>query len=218
MALRTRLKKHERRQVLLETAERLFSERGYRKTEVEQVAKECGVTKPIIYKHFPQGKAELFMAVLDQHISRLMRVLWEAMASSTDPRERLHRGLDAYFGFAEEHPDGFHLLAGATSEIDPEIGERLAQVRETIVRGLATTIADVMRAAGLSIAGSEIYAHALLGGSDSVIDWWLRTRTISRSAVIDYLLAFVWRGFDGLPRDPTRFHRLEKSPPAGEER
>lgn len=206
MVTRTRLKKQERRQILLEQSARLFGERGYRKTEIEQIARACGVTKPVIYKHFPGGKAELFMAVLDQHISKLMQVLWEAMASSTDPRERLHRGLSAYVGFGEEHPDGFHLLAGATSEIDPEIGERLADMRERIARGLATTIADVMKGAGLRSDGANIYAHALLGGTDSVLDWWLRTKTMPREVVVDYMLAFVWRGFDGLPRDPTQFH------------
>ncbi len=79
-------------------------------------------------------------------------------------------------------------------------------MRERIARGLATTIADVMKGAGLRSDGADIYAHALLGGTDSVLDWWLRTKTMAREVVVDYMLAFVWRGFDGLPRDPTQFH------------
>lgn len=209
MKTQSRLPREERKRKLVSTAQELFGERGYRGAEIEELARRSGVTKPIIYRHFPGGKAQVFMAVLDEHISGLMRVLWEALASSTDPRERLHRGLAAYVRFAEENPDGFYLFAGASSELDPEIGTRLREVREKITGGLTSTISDVMRGAGLTSEGAAIYANALLGGADAVLAWWLESKTLDRETVVDYLLAFVWRGFDGLPKDPTRFHKRE---------
>jgi AcrR family transcriptional regulator len=136
-----------------------------------------------------------------------MRVLWEAMASSNDPMERLYRGIDAYLAFAEEHPDGFRLLLAAAAAVDQPAGGRLREVRESIARGLSNTIADVMRGAGLGTEGAPIYAHALLGGAESVVAWWLEAKRPDRATVTDHLLAFAWRGFDGLPRDPTRLHR-----------
>jgi AcrR family transcriptional regulator len=214
VATRTRLTRAERRGTILAAAKTLFGERGYRKTEVEAIAAACYVTKPMIYRHFPGGKAELFIAVLDEHVSRLMSVLWEAISSSSDPRHRLHRGLRAYVDFAQENPQGFHLLASATGEIDPEIGARLRDVRERLAKGLSATIADVMAAAGLRAEGAEIYAHALLGGVDSVLSWWLHEGEGDVDSVVDYLLAFIWRGFDGLPRDPKRFHLERTRAPA----
>ncbi|MGH2705025.1 MAG: TetR/AcrR family transcriptional regulator [Actinomycetota bacterium] len=203
----TRLTREERRQRLLDAARRLFGERGYRRTEVEQVAKAAGVTKPMLYRHFPGGKAEIFLTVLDEHLSALVRALWEAMASSARPRQRLHHGLTAYLRFAEQNPEAFHLLADTSGDLDPGVGARLREVRGTIARGLANTIADVMRGAGLAADGAPVYAWALMGGVESVVEWWLESgRTPDRDAVIDYLLAFIWRGFDGLPRDPARFH------------
>jgi AcrR family transcriptional regulator len=203
----TRLTREERRQRLLDAARRLFGERGYRRTEVEQVAKAAGVTKPMLYRHFPGGKAEIFLTVLDQHLSALVRALWEAMASSARPRQRLHRGLGAYLRFAEQNPDAFRLLVDTSVDLDPEVGARLREVRGTIARGLANTIADVLRGAGLAADGAPIYAWALMGGVESVVQWWLDSgQTLDRETVTDYLLAFIWRGFDGLPRDPARFH------------
>lgn len=206
---RTRISAEERRRRLLEAAQQLFGEKGYRRTEVEVVARRAGVTKPMLYRHFPGGKAEVFMAVLDEHIDGLLRALWEAMAASNEPRERLHRGLDAYFKFAEHNAEGFRLLVDSSAELDPVVGERLQQVRDLIAKGLANTIADVMKGAGLSSAGAPIYAYALLGGVESVVSWWLQAGAPDRETVVDYVLAFAWRGFDGLPRDPTRL-RLER--------
>ena len=206
MEPRRRMSREERRRRLLASAEELFGRQGYRKTEVEELARKAGVTKPMLYRHFPGGKAELFIAVLDEHMSSLLRALWEAMASHSDPRVRLHRGIDAYLRFAEVNPDAFHLLVLSSAELDPGFGDRLHKVRETIARGLTNTIADVMKAAGLQAHAAPLYAHALLGGVESVVSWWLESGAKNRDLIVDHLLAFVWRGFDGLPRDPARFH------------
>jgi AcrR family transcriptional regulator len=240
MTQQVRLAREERRSRLLDAARQLFGERGYRDTEVEALARLAGVTKPILYRHFPGGKVEVFMAVIDEHANRLMRVLWEAMAASNDPMERLYRGIDAYLAFAEEYPHGFRLMRAAGADADLPAGGRLRELRETIAKGLSNTIADVMRAAGLGAEGAPIYAHALLGAAESVVAWWLEVPAPSPSApsapstpsglsapsgpsvpsgraaaaekparatVAAHLLAFAWRGFDGLPRDPSRLHR-----------
>jgi AcrR family transcriptional regulator len=211
MTQQVRLAREERRNRLLEAARQLFGERGYRDTEVEELARLAGVTKPILYRHFPGGKVEVFMAVIDEHVTRLMRVLWEAMAASHDPMERLYRGIDAYLAFAEEHPQGFRLMRAAGAEVDLPADSRLREVRDSIAKGLSNTIADVMRGAGLGAEGAPIYAHALLGAAESVVAWWLEAKKPDRAMVTDHLLAFAWRGFDGLPRDPTRLHRQRTS-------
>lgn len=204
---RRRLSREERRHRLLTSAQELFGKHGYRGTEVDHIAHRAGVTKPMLYRHFPGGKAEIFLAVLDEHMNALMRNLWEALASSSEPKKRLRHGLDAYIRFAEENAAGFHLLAQSSAELDPAVGKRLVEVRELIVRGLSNTIADVMKGAGLATDGAPLYAHAMLGGVESVTSWWLNgSKTPGREVIVDHLLVFMWRGFDGLPRDPARLH------------
>jgi AcrR family transcriptional regulator len=243
MTQQVRLAREERRSRLLDAARQLFGERGYRDTEVDALARLAGVTKPILYRHFPGGKVEIFLAVIDEHVNRLMRVLWEAMAASNDPVERLYRGIDAYLAFAECYPNGFRLMRAAAADPDLPAGGRLSEARGTIAKGLSNTIADVMRGAGLGAEGAPIYAHALLGAAESVVAWWLEASGVSdgrgargpkgdqvvggvvkpaRAAVADHLLAFAWRGFDGLPRDPSRLRRqltpgLVVTPEAGAE-
>jgi AcrR family transcriptional regulator len=204
---RRRLSGEERRHRLLTCAHELFGKAGYRGTEVDDIAHRAGVTKPVLYRHFPGGKAEIFLAVLEEHMNALMRVLWEALASSTEPRRRLHHGLDAYIGFAEANTAGFRLLTQTAGDFDPAVAQRLNDFRQLIVRGLSNTIADVMKGAGLPSEAAPLDAHAMLGGAESVTSWWLsQASKPPRDVIVDHLLAFMWRGFDGLPRHPSRYH------------
>jgi AcrR family transcriptional regulator len=111
MPMRLRLSGDERKQRLLGAARDVFGEKGYRKTEVEEIVRKADVTKPMLYRHFPGGKAEIYMLVLEEHLDRMQGKLREAMASTEVPLEALRRGIDAYLRFAEENPEAFHLLA-----------------------------------------------------------------------------------------------------------
>lgn len=191
--------REERRHRLLTSARNLFGEHGYRGAEVDQIAHDAGVTKPMLYRHFPGGKSEIFLAVLDEHMDFLMRALRDALESSSEPGMRLHNGLDAYLKFAEGNSPGFRLLYSSAG-LDPAVGVRLREARELIAGVLSNTISDVLKGAGLSAQGALLYAHALLGGVESVTAWWLDAgEQPERAVIVDQLLAFVWRGFDGVP-------------------
>ena len=72
----------ERRAAVLDTACRIFSKGSYRGTTTAEIARESGVTEPILYRHF-SSKRELYLACLDQAWER-MRSSWEA-AIEADP-------------------------------------------------------------------------------------------------------------------------------------
>lgn len=192
----------ERREQLLSIARRLFAERGYEAASIDDVAAAAGVTKPIVYRHFA-GKRDLYLAVLEEHLGELIRKLWVALSTSPDPRERLRQGLEAYFAFVDEREDGFRMLVEASVRDDPDTQIRLG-AWDTLAEGVARTVGDLLRAAGLDPAGAPIYARALIGMTQAVAAWWVRTRRAPREDLVNYLLALAWRGFDGLPRNPTR--------------
>jgi AcrR family transcriptional regulator len=62
---RRRLAAHERRQAVLETACRIFSQSSYRGATTAEIAREAGITEPILYRHFG-SKRELYLACLDE--------------------------------------------------------------------------------------------------------------------------------------------------------
>ena len=103
----------ERRQALIETAIRVFSEGSYRGTTTAEIARAAGVSEPILYRHFA-SKRDLYLAALD-HVWGEGARRWErALAEATDvvrgvrgdrPRPRLRARLQV--------PDRGALGAGA---------------------------------------------------------------------------------------------------------
>ena len=56
-----------KKQLILDTAQRLFSERGYQGTTIDLVVQSAGVSKPTVYSHFPSKQA-LWQAMLEHAI------------------------------------------------------------------------------------------------------------------------------------------------------
>ncbi len=80
----TRLPAAERRAAVVETACRIFAKGSYRGCTTAQIARELGVTEPVLYRHFA-SKRELYLACLDEVWERV-RELWEkALAREPDP-------------------------------------------------------------------------------------------------------------------------------------
>jgi AcrR family transcriptional regulator len=81
-----RLPAPERRQALIDTAIRVFSDGSYRGTTTAEIARAAGISEPILYRHFA-SKRDLYLAALD-HVWGKMRAQWEAaLAESSDVRE-----------------------------------------------------------------------------------------------------------------------------------
>jgi AcrR family transcriptional regulator len=80
----TRLPGPERRQAVVETACRVFAKGSYRGSTTAQIARETGVTEPVLYRHFA-SKRELYLACLDA-VWEEVRELWEqALEREEDP-------------------------------------------------------------------------------------------------------------------------------------
>ena len=64
-ATRPRLSAAERRQAVLDTACRVFARSSYRGATTAEIAREAGITEPILYRHFG-SKRDLYLACLDE--------------------------------------------------------------------------------------------------------------------------------------------------------
>jgi TetR/AcrR family transcriptional regulator len=88
-----RLSKDERRQAVLDTACRVFSRSSYRGATTAEIAREAGISEPILYRHFG-SKRELYLACLDEAWSSFRALAEEAMAGA--PESCLGAIADAY--------------------------------------------------------------------------------------------------------------------------
>lgn len=85
-----RLAAKDRRQQLIETAMRLFSEKGFYGTTTQQIARAAGVNEAIIFRHFAT-KEELYWAVVTSRVeaSGRQRKLRQCLDPDGDQREVL---------------------------------------------------------------------------------------------------------------------------------
>jgi TetR/AcrR family transcriptional regulator len=120
-AARLRLAAPERRTALLDCALRVFSQGSYRGTTTAEIAREAGVTEPILYRHFA-SKRDLYLACHDEAWRRV-RALWdEAIAAEPDPG-LWHSAMVRAWRQSEDHGTISHLLVQALVEAgeDPVI-------------------------------------------------------------------------------------------------
>ena len=85
----TRLPAAERRQAILDTALRIFSARSYRGVTTAEIAREAGVSEPVLYRHFA-SKRDLYLACVEE-AWRELRGACEATVADAGDRERGRR-------------------------------------------------------------------------------------------------------------------------------
>jgi AcrR family transcriptional regulator len=115
---RTRLDPESRRQHLLAVGARLFAEHTYDEVWVDDVARQVGVSRGLLYHYFPDKRA-FFAAILSAEGKRLAEVT--APDPNLPPLERLRAGLDAYLDYVEQHPDGYRAVHRGALSADPQL-------------------------------------------------------------------------------------------------
>src|SRR3954463_7621948 len=101
-APRSRLPRTERRRLIEDAASELMAANGYGATRLKDIAAAAGITKQLLYRHFPSKRA-LQMALLARHRDELLSRLGH-MRSDGPFLERLRQTSDDWFAYVEEHP------------------------------------------------------------------------------------------------------------------
>src|SRR2546423_7114739 len=136
---RRRMRAPERRAQLLEVARKVFGTSGFHAASMEAVAKEAGVTKPILYDHFP-SKKDLYLALIDADLAVLHEEVRKALAAPTGNRERIRASFQAYFDFVDEHAEGFRLMMQETVGTDDVFRSNVGRVRDRIMQEVSDLI------------------------------------------------------------------------------
>jgi AcrR family transcriptional regulator len=139
----------------------LFAERGFHATSMDDLAEAAGVTKPVLYQHFPSKRA-LYRELLDDVDTRLTDRIVGATTRATSGRERVQDGFAAYFRFVATDRAAFRLLFGASVRNDPEF----AAVAEATIDRIADLIAQLI---DIDAAPDHrrTLAHAMVGMAEA---------------------------------------------------
>jgi AcrR family transcriptional regulator len=180
---------------ILEVAKQLFATKGYPKTSIEDIARDAGVTRPIIYDHFG-SKDDVYLACVRQARDELEVIFANATAASDDPGEQLWAAFNAYFEFIERDTAAWEVLFGPGATAAGPAGLKVADLRFDTVRLIAGLIAPAVPQ--VDAQAVEAMAHFLSGAGEQLAKWWRRNPQIAREQVAGYAMAFSWFGLERL--------------------
>jgi AcrR family transcriptional regulator len=157
------LARPERRAAIVRAAATAFAHRGFAGTSMDDVAAAAGITKLIVYRHFPSKEA-LYDGVLEQVSTRLAEAFVALLPREARPRV----GIKALLAVAREDPDGFVLL-WRHAEREPAFAEHAHRIRRQAVQ-----VAEAMPAiAGMADPRRRRWAASLIVSwlVDAVLHW-----------------------------------------------
>jgi AcrR family transcriptional regulator len=191
-----RLPRSARRQQLLAAAQQVFVAHGYHAAAMDDIAERAGVSKPVLYQHFP-GKLELYLALLDTHCEAIVAKVRTAMAATADNKERVKGAVQAYFDFMDHESEAFRLVFESDLRNDPAVRERVERVELGCIAAITDTI---ISDTGVSRAHAELLASGLVGIAGTAAQFWLAGgRKVPKAEAEALVAALAWRGIASFP-------------------
>lgn len=185
----------------MEAALSEFARAGYDAASMGRIATAAGVTRTVLYDHFPSKRA-LFAALLSETHATLLSHLRETLTADAAMRERIEATFDAYLAFAEHRPLAWKLLFPAHPPVDPDVAGDHRRCRAESNRLFAAMLAPDAKRAGIepsSPVGQAIFAihqSALRG----MVTWWQSHPDVPREELVQAAMDALWDGLGGLER------------------
>lgn len=192
-----RLPRRERRAQLLDAARGVFVTQGYHGAAMDDIAVRAGVSKPVLYQHFP-SKQDLYLALLDESVEVLTSAVQTALQSTADNRERVAAAMEAYFDFVDDPDGAFRLVFESDLVNVDEVRRRVERADEACAAQVAVVIAADT---GLSEDEAMLLATGMTGMAQTSARRWLRNRrAMPKERAARLISELVWRGISAFPR------------------
>lgn len=192
---RSRLPRAERELQILDIAHARFAEHGYGAVTMDDLAAAAGVTKPLLYAYFG-NKERLYGACMERAGDAMLAAVGGAVASASGPAEALRMGLHAFFAFVDGDRDAWRVLFDETLPAGGELASSVAVYRDRLLALVASTQLALIPEPDRERAATEVEAlsNALLGASEALARWWLRTGAMPPADAAELLVATVEPG------------------------
>jgi AcrR family transcriptional regulator len=189
-----------RERQVLDLAEELFAQRGYRGASMDELARRAGVTKPVVYA-VAGSKEELYRRCVQRVADELAERVTRAARAQDDPAARLRAGGAAFFAFVAERERSWSVLFDEAEA--PGHAAQLAGVRARQTRLVAGLIGEAAAELGAPPAPAllDAIAHALNGAYEWLARWWADHPDVSADTLADWVAALVMPGLEAMARD-----------------
>ena len=196
---RRRLRPEQRRALILAAAADEFGRRGHRDARMEDIAHAAGITKAVLYDHFP-SKGALHAEVVTRASDELVATVAAAVGEwEGDPESRFREGLLTSFRVIEQRPDVRTLLLG-----DPGADTQVAEASMRAQRIARSAMAALYLSEPRFLPGlrgrrqrAEHFAQALIGMVNGLAVLGLE-QGLKPERLTELAMALVWPGIQAM--------------------
>lgn len=197
---RPRLPRRERRLQLLHSALEVFVAQGYHAAAMDDIADRAGVSKPVLYQHFP-SKLDLYLALLDSSCDALIDNCRAALASTDDNKQRVTATIEAFYAYVASESGAFRLVFESDLTNEPAVRDHVERMNLEIADMVAHVIHDDT---GLPDPACRLLAVSLVGMAQVSARFWLADGGgIPQGDATTLVSGLAWRGIRGYPKADT---------------
>jgi AcrR family transcriptional regulator len=180
----------------MESALEVFVAQGYHAAAMDDIAERAGVSKPVLYQHFP-GKLDLYLALLEQSCDTIIANTREALESTQDNKHRVAATMDVFYEYVAGDTGAFRLVFESDLTNEPAVREQVDRVTTETAAMVAGVIHDDT---GLPDDASRLLAVSLVGMAQVSARFWLAEGgDIGKSDAAALVAGLAWRGIRGYP-------------------
>jgi TetR/AcrR family transcriptional regulator len=187
------------RETIVRAAAELFARQGYPGTSMNDLARACGISKPLLY-HYVDDKYQLLREIAEGHVSRLEAIVAEVDALSLPPAERLRQLIRR---FVHEYAQARHdhgVLTQDVKFLEPRDRQRVLRKERAVVGAFAAAIAQARPE--LASAALDKPLTMLLFGMINWMFTWLRPDGALGHDDMAPIVADLFLGGLGAVREP----------------
>jgi AcrR family transcriptional regulator len=188
----------QRRAQLLDAANEVFTSKGYHASAMDDIAEAAGVSKPVLYQHFP-SKLHLYLDLLDLSCDRLVEVVEEALASTDNNADRVVATMGAFYEFVSSASGEFRFVFESDLTGDGEVQKRLWRVNNEIADAIAAVISEDT---SLPPEQAKLLGISLVGIAQVSARYWVSggAQKVALDDAKQLVSSLAWRGIRGFPR------------------
>jgi AcrR family transcriptional regulator len=177
-----------KRRLILEAAAKLFSERGYAATRIEDIIAELSASRRVIYEHFG-GKSDILVAICEQAIHSTVDLATRVARTPLDPVEKLRRLVREFTEIVIENRDYIAISTREMMFLPAASRARITRMQKKFDRILGTILADGLARGVFAIADPAITALAIGGMIIWTHRWYRAGGRLSSDQVAEAMAA-----------------------------
>lgn len=191
-----RLPRDARRAQLLQIALDVFVAHGYHAASMDDIAVRAGVSKPVLYQHFP-GKLDLYLALLESSVDTVIDGVRRALASTDNNQERVEAAMGVFFDYVADSSAAFRLVYESDLTNEPNVAAQLDRVNNESAKAISVVI---QQDTNLPDSASELLAVSLAAVGRAAASYWLdNASALTKEQAVTLVSTLAWRGIAGFP-------------------